>query len=232
METTDIEHRQPEDSLTLKEKLLFSLGGLLLVGGTFLIGRKIVRNRIANNEETMTLDEGSSATYAKQIKMSFENDGWPGTNTKELRRIMIEIPSKNDTSKVAKSYHKLYNSSMYADMKSELQSTEYNEMLSIVAEKPTKAGKRGKPVSLEKKYGEWAKRLKAAFDKTYGPLPGTDENAIVAVFTEIPTQAAFVQVTARYNAMYGTNMLDDLKSESEFGQYSDWMKIITSKPLR
>lgn len=72
--------------------------------------------------------------------------------------------------------------------------------------------------------------MKAAFDKTYGFLPGTDENAIVAVFNEIPNQAAFVQVTAAYKQLYATNMLDDLKSESEFGQYGDWMKIITSKP--
>jgi isochorismate hydrolase len=103
-------------------------------------------------------------------------------------------------------------------------------MLSIVAEKPQKAGKRTKPVLLTKKYEEWAKRLKAAFDKTYGPLPGTDEDAIKTVFAEIPTQADFVQVSARYKMLYGTKLDDDLKSESEFGQYSDWMKIITSKP--
>jgi isochorismate hydrolase len=131
---------------------------------------------------------------------------------------------------VAGSYHRLYNRNMYADMQGELQSTEYNEMLSIVAEKPQKAGKRTKPVLLTKKYEEWAKRLKAAFDKTYGPLPGTDEDAIKTVFAEIPTQADFVQVSARYKMLYGTKLDDDLKSESEFGQYSDWMKIITSKP--
>ena len=33
-----------------------------------------------------------------------------------------------------------------------------------------------------------AKRLKAAFDKSYGFMPGTDEEAIKAVFSEIPTQ--------------------------------------------
>jgi hypothetical protein len=228
METTDTKKEQEEFSL--KEKLFYSLGTIAVLGGGFLIGRKIVLNRIANREENLSLDEGSVATYAKQIKMAFENDGWPGTNTKELRRIMVEIPSKNDTAKVAGSYHRLYNRNMYADMQGELQSTEYNEMLSIVAEKPQKAGKRTKPVLLTKKYEEWAKRLKAAFDKTYGPLPGTDEDAIKTVFAEIPTQADFVQVSARYKMLYGTKLDDDLKSESEFGQYSDWMKIITSKP--
>jgi hypothetical protein len=32
-----------------------------------------------------------------------------------------------------------------------------------------------------------------------------------------------------YKKAYGTSMLDDLKSESEFGQYEEWMKIITAK---
>jgi hypothetical protein len=230
MELINAPQQTPQEGFSLKEKLLYGLGTIVIVGGSILIGRKIVLNRIANREENFTLDEGSAATYAKQIKMAFENDGWPGSNTAELRRIMIEIPSKKDTTKVAGSYKRLYNRNMYSDMQSELQSTEYNEMLSIVAEKPTKAGKRGKPVDMSKKYDEWAKRLKAAFDKTYGPFPGTDENAIKAVFTEIPTQADFAQVGTHYQKLYGTSLDDDLHSESQFGEYSDWMKIITTKP--
>jgi hypothetical protein len=111
-------------------------------------------------------------------------------------------------------------------MSSELQTTEYNEMMQIMDAKPKKKEQVDQSIA----YEAWAKRLKAAFDKTYGFLPGTDSDAIVAVFTEIPNQAAFVQVSAAYKKLYTTNLLDDLKSESEFGQYGDWMKIITSKP--
>ncbi len=78
-------------------------------------------------------------------------------------------------------------------------------------------------------YDAWAKRLKAAFDKVYGFLPGTDADAIVAVFNEIPTQTAFIQTAVSYKKLYGTNMLEDMQSEAEFGQYADWMKIITQK---
>jgi hypothetical protein len=229
MELINAPQPAPPAGLSLKEKILLGIGSLIALTGTVLIGRKIVLNHIANKEENLTLDEGSTATYAKQIKMSFENDGWPGTNTAELRRIMMEIPSKKDTTKVAGSYKRLYHRNMYADMQSELQSTEYNEMLSIMAEKPTKAGRRGKSINLSKKYDEWAKRLKAAFDKTYGPFPGTDENAIKAVFTEIPTQADYKQVGNHYQKLYGSSLDDDLRSESQMGEYSDWMKIITSK---
>ncbi len=112
------------------------------------------------------------------------------------------------------------------DMSSELQTTEYSEMMQIMDAKP----KKKEAVAPSVAYKAWAKRMKAAFDKTYGFLPGTDGDAIVAVFNEIPNQAAFVQVADAYKKLYGTNMLDDLKSEGEFGQYDDWMKIITSKP--
>ena len=93
MELINAPQQKPEEGFSLKEKILYSLGTIVIVGGSILIGRKIVLNRIANREENYTLDEGSAATYAKQIKMAFENDGWPGTNTAELRRIMIEITS-------------------------------------------------------------------------------------------------------------------------------------------
>lgn len=214
-----------QETWTLKEKLIYSLIGIVVVGGTMYIARKIILSRISDKEENKTFDDGSSATTAKQIKMAFENDGWLGTDTPALRITLRQISSKDEFNKVMKSYQKLYNSNLLKDMSDELQSTEYNEMLQILAAKPQKKGQ----VTSSVAYDAWAKRLKAAFDKSYGFLPGTDENAIVAVFNEIPTQSAFIQVALSYKKMYGTNMLEDLNSESEFGQYADWMKIITSK---
>lgn len=216
---------QQQETWTLKEKLIYSLIGIVVVGGTLYIARKIILNRVSNKEESKTFDEGSSATVAKQIKMSFENDGWPGTDTPALRTALQQINSRDEFNKVMKSYQKLYNSNLLKDMSDELQTTEYNEMLQILAAKPQKKGQ--VPTSVA--YEAWAKRMKAAFDKSYGFLPGTDADAIVAVFNEIPTQNAFVQVALAYKKLYGTNMLDDLNSEAEFGQYGDWMKIITSK---
>ena len=217
---------QQQGTWTLKEKLIYSLLGLVIVGGTIYIGRKIILNRISNKEENNTFQEGNPATTAKEVKMAFENDGWPGTDTNALRTTLTQITSRDQFNKVMKSYQKLYNSNLLKDMSSELQTTEYNEMLEIIAAKPQKKGQ----VSPTVAYNAWAKRLKAAFDKTYGFLPGTDSDAIVAAFNEIPTQAAFVQVGVAYSKLYNKNLTDDLKSESEFGQYGDWMKIITSKP--
>lgn len=217
--------QQEKETWTLKEKILFSLLGVVVVGGTIYIGRKIILNKIAYKEENKSFEDGTSATSAKQIKMAFENDGWPGTDTEALRDTLREIPSKEEFAKVVKSYQKLYNGNLIKDMSDELQTTEYNEMLQILAAKPEKKGQAPSPVA----YTAWAKRMKAAFDKGYGFFGGTDAEAIIAVFNEIPTQTAFVKVAVEYKRLYGTNMLEDMKSESEFGQYDEWMKIITAK---
>ena len=216
-----------EEGFTLKEKILYTLGSIVVLGGSIFLGRKLVLKGISNTEEKKTFDEGSSATYAKQIKMAFENDGWWGTDTEKLRNTMREIPTKDDVYKVAKSYQKLYNSNMMKDMSDELQSTEYNEMLSIIASKPDK---KGKVVNYTLKYPEWAKRLKAAFDKTYGIFPGTDEDAIKAVFLELPSQTAFINVGKAYNKLYSANLIDDLKDEVSDSLYMEYMKIVISKP--
>lgn len=217
-----------KNRFTLKEKILYTGGAIALTLGTFFFGRKIVRSVVSNTEEKKTLQEDSPATLAKQMKMAFENDGWPGTNTTELRNVLRKIPSKQVFGKVAKSYQKLYNNNIYRDMSDELQSSEYNEMLNIINAKPDRIEKKGTAQVLN--YTAWAKRLKAAFNKEYGFLPGTDEEAITAVFNEIPTQAAFVEVSKAYSKEYNSNMLDDLKDEVGFLDYSDWMKIITAKP--
>lgn len=226
--------KHKNEEFTLKEKIFYTAGSIAVAFGTFFLGRKLFRTAVSNREEKKTFSEDSPATYAKQIKMAFENDGWPGTNTTELRRLIIEIPSKHAVTQVANSYQKLYSSPLYKEMSDELQSTEYNEMLAIINAKPDRIEKKkkGTPPSKPgtKQYEEWAKRSKAAFDKSYGPFPGTDEEALKAVFDEIPTQADFVQVAAHYKVLYTKEFLSDLKDEVGSWDYHDWMKIILQKP--
>ncbi len=214
-------------SFTLKEKIGYTLSSIVIVGGSFLIGRKMIKNSRSNNEEDKTFDEGTTATYAQQVRMALHNDGWYGADTVQLRSVITAIPSQQDFEKVIKSYDKMNNSSMMKDMSKELDTTEYNEMLSIIHSKPKKEGG---AVDMSVKYDDWAKRLKAAFDKTYGPFPGTDRGAIKAVFNEIPTQADYAQVGVAYNKLYGTNLDNDLSSELHFWELSDFTDIIKSKP--
>ncbi|MBN8865856.1 MAG: hypothetical protein J0H92_20955 [Sphingobacteriales bacterium] len=220
------------DEFTLKEKLTYGIVGLLMIGGSFFIGRSLIRKARATAEEKKTYEDGSPATFAKQINMAFENDNWLGWGTDEeaLRKTLQAIPSKDAMRKVINSYQKLYARSMMADMQSELTTSEYSEMLAIIAAKPETGSSEvtAQPTPLQ--YQSWAKRLKSAFDITYWMFPGTDEDAIKAVFMEMRTQADFWQTAAAYQSLYGSELLKDLQSELEVWEYVPMMDILMKKP--
>lgn len=223
-----------QDEFTLEEKIKYGILGVIVLGGSFFIGRKLVRRAKSYSEEKKTYEEGNEATYAKQLKMAFENDMWFGWGTDEeaIRKVLKAIPSKEYFRRVIGSYQKLYSRSLMKDMQDELTSTEYNEMLAILSVKPD----RGKTLQQPKLSGEqflaWAKRLRSAFNEsTWGILPyGTDEDAVKAVFQEIPTQAAFAQVAAAYKQEYDDDLMKDLKDELTVFEYAAMMGIITKKP--
>ena len=202
----------------------------LFAGGLFLIGRHFYRQVVANKSEKDTFRDGNAATDAKLIKMSFENDGYWGTDKTQLRRVILAIPSKDHFRRVVDQYNNLYApDNLMRDMKSELKTTEYEEIVAILSAKPETGEELTKVQLTPLQYDAWCKRLKAAFDITYGIFPGTDEEAIKAVFNEIPTQTAFEQLKVVYWNKYGSDFMKDLNSELEFWEKGDMMKIITSK---
>lgn len=220
------------DDFTLKEKLTYGIVGLVVLSGTFLLGRNVVRGARSTSEQKKTYEDGNAASFAQQLKMAFENDnyfGW-GTDKVAIRDTIRKVPSKDYFKQVINSYQKLYARSLMADLKDELTSSEYNEMLAIVAGKPDKLTGNYSPILTQQQYLSWAKRLKAAFDITYWFVPGTDEPAIKAVFMEIPTQADFEKVAKAYLKEYGNELMSDLKSELEFWEIGDMMEIINKKP--
>ena len=219
-----------QDDFTLKEKLQYAAVGLVLIGGSYFIGRTLLRNAAVKREATRSAKEGSPADYAQRIKMAFENNGWPGTDEEALRTVLREIPSKEVLYSVIRSYN-AGGKNMMLDMKGELATTEYNEMLALIAGKPDKITANMQLQIGPAQYSAWAKRLKAAFDYSWwGSLPGSDEDAIKAVFLEIPTQADYDKVAATYSLQYGQSLSDGLKEELELWEYSPMMNIIKNKP--
>ncbi len=226
---TNNEQAGNEGELTVREKIQYSLLGVLLLGGAVMLGRAIVKKATASNEQRKTYTEGNTATYAKQIKMAFDNDGWWGTDKDVLRQVIRVIPSKAEFRKVMTSYQKLYGRNLLADMQGELKTTEYNEILAIISTKPEHGEETVNEVTAEK-LQSWAKRVRAAFEISYGPFPGTDEPAIRAVFLEIPTQEAYRKMATVYQSMYGNSFTDDLRSELELWEYAPMMQLISGKP--
>lgn len=217
-------------NFTLKEKVLYTLAGVVVLGGSFFIGRSLIRKARSNSEEKKTFEEGSPSDMAKRLKMAFENDGWFGTDENAIRKVFLNVSSKDDFRKIITSYQKLYSSSLMADLKSELQTSEYTEMLAILSAKPDSGGAGQQLLPGTPQYSAWARRLKAAFDLSYGWFPGTDEEGIRAVFIEIPTQSAFQQVALAYKKEFGNDLLVDLFKELEAWERNEMLAIIHKKP--
>jgi hypothetical protein len=209
----------------LKEVVIYSAVGLVLIGGTIFLTSKFAKNAISKAEEKKALETDSATSYAKQIKMAFDNDGWWGTDEVVLRNTLRSIPSKAFYKDVAGSYKRLYNSALTADMQSELTSTEYEEMLMIIASKPEKEGG-----AVELNYLAWAKRIRNAVSVYYGIFPGTDEEAIKAVLLEIPTQDAFQKVQTAYFKEYGDALITDLQGDLSQSYLDEFTSIVKKKP--
>ncbi|MFZ5553552.1 MAG: hypothetical protein ACOZCO_10575 [Bacteroidota bacterium] len=217
-----------EGKTSFKEYVIYSLVGALLIGGTVFIGHKIVRQKISDKEDKKALEPDSAAMWAKQIKMAFENDGWWGTDEEALRKVLREIPDKKTFLEVAASFKKNYGKPLTESMQGELTSSEYEEMMMIVAGKPQDKSKGDKPVY---NYIAWAKRLRAAVSMTYlGFIPATDEDAIKAVFLELPTQQSYFHVADAYYKEYGDFLYDDLHGDLSQFDITKLVDIMKQKP--
>lgn len=214
---------------TLKEKLVFSLLGLGVGGTMGYLLLRWYRNSKANIEENKSYKEGEPAFYAKKLKMAFDYT-W-GTDEESIRDVMKAMPSRAFFKKVMESYQSISKGdNLMRDLADELQNSEYTEMLTILAAKPETGNELVSVQLSPAQYLSWAKRLKAAFDMTNWIFPGTDVGAVKAVFTEIPTQAAWAEVVKAYNKEYQPNdLMNDLLHELEFYEYNDIMGIIKKK---
>lgn len=118
----------------LKTVVIYSTLGLGSATGLFFLARHFYKRTRANVSQKHSLEEGDPATFAKQIKMAFDNDnylGW-GTNEKVVMQVFNELPSKSMYTKVQKEYSRLYGRSLNADLEDELSSDEYNELIRIL----------------------------------------------------------------------------------------------------
>lgn len=209
-----------------KQTVLYVALGAVVVGGVGYLGYKVYRNFVSGREDAKALDTDGVSLVAKRIKMAFDNDGYWGTDEIALREILRNVKSQEEWVAIGTSYRRHYGEELMAHMEDELTSTELAEMTAIINSKPNEGG----ATDPTRQYENWAKRINAAVNVSYGWLPGTDENAIKAVFTEIPTQSAFVKVGTEYARLYSENMTDDLKGDLYFLDYAEMMKIILAKP--
>jgi hypothetical protein len=126
--------KQEQQLQNLKVIAIYSALGIGTATGLFLLTRKLIKKTVANKSQSKSMDEGDPATFAKQLKMAFDNDmpfGW-GTNEEAVFRVFQEIPSKSMYAKVQKEYSHMYGRNLNADLEDELSSSEYNELIRIL----------------------------------------------------------------------------------------------------
>lgn len=218
--------REPQ-AMSLKEKALYSLVAAACATGVVVGGYKIVRHFISNSAEKKSFEFGTSTTHAKQLRMALENDGKFGVDVNEIRTVLRQIRNQEEMAKVSIEYQKLYGRILYHDMSEKLDPSEYTEFLLIMSGKPQTDQQGITP----EQYRAWAMRLNYAFINTWGwGLPGTDEDAIKAVFLEIPTKADYKKVEQAYYSEYGVTLWKDLQLELEVWEIADMMEIVNKKP--
>jgi hypothetical protein len=221
------------NSLTDKQRqTIISFAIVLGISVVSLIAIKFaskkIREVISSGEQNNSFGEKDHSTWAKQLKMAFDNDGWWGTDEVAVRQVLRAIPSQEDFRKVQQAYRRLYEGrNLIEDLTDELKSSEFNEMLAIIQSKPQKA-KDAAEGSIYDPHG-WAKRLYNAMSIYYmGFIPGTDEDAILAVFAEMNTQQAFRDTKEAYQFQYGNSLEEDLDGDLDWSL--DWREIIEKKP--
>lgn len=130
--------RARDDSLRdLKTIAVYSALGLGTATGFLLLIRHFYKKARKNVVEKRSLTDGDPATYARQLKMAFDNDNWAGwgTNTRMVLQVFQSMPTKATYQKVQNAYASLYNRSLTADLEDELTSEEYNQIISLLSTK-------------------------------------------------------------------------------------------------
>lgn len=112
------------------------VGALL---GTWLIASKIEEIQ-RTNLENQGLNANSPASFAKRLKMAFDNDGpfgW-GTDEEAIYTIFRQLPSRAFYAQVVSAYKTLYSNDLNAVLQDELRTTEFNKVVAIYQSRPLK----------------------------------------------------------------------------------------------
>lgn len=217
-----------QEGLSTKEKVVYSLLAAAGLTTIIIVGVKGVKQLFANVSDKKSFELGTPATYARQIKMALDNKGHYGIDEDAIRQVLRNIKSQQELEMVRREYKSQNKGNeMYRDL-SALDTPVHTEFLLIMSGKPD-ANAQGVTGA---QYRSWAMRLHYAFLYTwsYLNLPGTDEDAVKAVFLEIPTKSDYKKVEAAYFQEYGETLWNDLQLELELWELQPYMDIINSKP--
>ena len=123
---------------SFKTIVIYSTLGLAVTGGAVVLARKLWNKSKKRAVDNRSLEEGDPATFARQLKMAFENDMAFGMGTDEelIFNVFHRIPSKDFFKKVQSAYQIETNGrNLNSDLSDELSSSEYSEVIRILSSK-------------------------------------------------------------------------------------------------
>lgn len=205
--------------------IAYSLGGLIVVAGTTKALQWWLRKKQGEQALQDATEEGSHESYANALHLAFLNDGLWGTSVEVVRRTIIAIPTFTDWEKVFTAYKRITKGrSLLFDMKNELTTTEWTEMLAIINSKPLT-----RHDAPQYRPDLWAERLYQAMIYTWLGLPQTDEDAIKAVLLEMPDQTAWNDTKTAYFQKFGADLKDELDGDLWMWGDLDWRAVLKGR---
>jgi hypothetical protein len=197
------------------------------------IGYRIYLNVRAKQAQKNSYDPAKPESFAQEFRMALENNNWMGwgTDNTVIRQTLLKIPSKDFMLEVVNAYARLYKgASMMAEIKSDLKTGEYQELLAIIGGKP-QSGDTVAPLQLtQQQYESWAKRIQAALNDTFLiKFPATDLEALIQVINEVPSKAAWMQLKNVYRTLVASDLENDLKKKLPFFDYNTVISLVNKK---
>jgi len=125
---------QRRQILTAKDLAIYAGLGIGSAAVVIYALDRFIKKLQFNRTQKDSMNEGDPATYAKQLKMAFDNDmpfGF-GTNEEAIVKVFEALPSKKMYERVQQAYSRLYTRSLNADLEDELSSDEYNNLIRIL----------------------------------------------------------------------------------------------------
>lgn len=119
-----------------KANAIMGLWGVGLAGIAILAANVFINRSRKNDAYKKSLDEGAPESFATRLRMAFENDGWWGTDNKEVFDVFNEIQTNSVYKMVQQKYDAKYGRNLNSDLESELSTNELNRVRAMLSLKP------------------------------------------------------------------------------------------------
>ncbi|MEM0998428.1 MAG: hypothetical protein AAGN35_15315 [Bacteroidota bacterium] len=215
---------------------LIAAGGLALGFVTYKVVQKINRDRLQDRAFEQVDQYGEAADVALDLVNGINPDTVFGWSTDEVlirETIRHKVPHKKFWEAVKDAYDNLTDGgNLNEDLESDLSRNEWKEIKNILRTKPANAREAANPANVnDEQLDAWAERINAGANYVYWyGYRGTDNEAIYAVFEDIPLVGILPYLDRKYRSKYRKTLLAEIAYEMDQDEIRHIYQILTDKP--